>query len=235
MSSAQPEGAYVRVVEPHEYPVAIRILTHAFAHDPAMNWYGSVKELVPAPDEQDYSKTVKRTLKRLYTFQNMLLRGTVLQGGIVTVAVIPNGPNEIIIGVALWLKPGQSWDFPLLVTLRSGILKVLRGWGLNGVRRLSFEFTPAVEKSLDKAFKSRSLERLDSWHLLSLAVDPSHEGKGICGLMMRDGRDIYAHYGFKIDGEHCFGKGSVDADGIAAKGTAATGYPEWIMTKWDYS
>ncbi len=61
-------------------------------------------------------------------------------------------------------------------------------------------------------------------------------------------RDIYAHFGFEvefiqslfaqvclshaqIDEEHLFGKGRVDRQGLAAKGTAATGYPEWVMTK----
>lgn len=64
-------------------------------------------------------------------------------------------------------------------------------------------------------------------------------------------RDIYAHYGFEVrlldllyrpyqvtiypcgqvDEERQFGRGAVDARGIAAKGSAATGYPEWIMTK----
>ncbi len=55
-----------------------------------------------------------------------------------------------------------------------------------------------------KSFKAHNMERLDSWHLLEIVVDPAHEGKGIvacrffafyqgstftglCGLMMRDG------------------------------------------------
>ena len=41
-----------------------------------------------------------------------------------------------------------------------------------------FEFGPAVEKTLEHAFKSRGLDRLDSWHLLELVTDPAHEGKG---------------------------------------------------------
>ena len=35
----------------------------------------------------------------------------------------------------------------------------------------------------------------------------------------------------KVDEEHCFGRGSVDVNGLCAKNEAATGYPEWIMTK----
>ena len=71
----------------------------------------------------------------------------------------------------------------------------------------------------------------------------------MCGLLMRDGfarssprpihleanlprpRDIYLHFGFEIDEEHWFGQGSVDERGLRARGKAATGYPEWVMTK----
>ena len=35
----------------------------------------------------------------------------------------------------------------------------------------------------------------------------------------------------QIDEEHTFGRGAVNADGIPAKGDAATGISEWIMTK----
>jgi hypothetical protein len=35
----------------------------------------------------------------------------------------------------------------------------------------------------------------------------------------------------QIDEEHEFGKGKVDVNGLAARGTMATGFPEWVMTK----
>ncbi len=35
----------------------------------------------------------------------------------------------------------------------------------------------------------------------------------------------------QIDEEHQFGVGAVDERGVKAKGKAATGYPEWVMTK----
>lgn len=63
-------------------------------------------------------------------------------------------------------------------------------------------------------------------------------------------RDIYARYGFEvyavrstlrqthltegvmqIDEEHCFGRGTVDSNGLTAYKNERTGYPEWIMTK----
>ncbi|KAK7049969.1 hypothetical protein VNI00_005400 [Paramarasmius palmivorus] len=257
--NARLGGPYVRVAEPRDYPEAIRVLTRAFSRDPSMNWFGGVKQMVPAYKDQHNYDThtgyTKRTLRNLHTFQSILVRSAILQGGFLTLAIVPDGDSERIAGVTIWLKPGQSWDFPLSVSLRAGGLKVLRGWGLNGLKRLTLEFTPTVNRSLDKSFKLRSLDRLDSWHLLSTVVDPAHEGKGLCSLMVKDGftrasrtgkpihleattprsRDIYAHFGFEIDEEHRFGKGSVDNNGIAAKGEAATGYPEWVMTKWNYS
>lgn len=35
----------------------------------------------------------------------------------------------------------------------------------------------------------------------------------------------------QVDEEHHFGEGAVDALGVAAKGSAATGCSEWFMTK----
>lgn len=112
-----------------------------------------------------------------------------------------------------------------------------------------WDFSPAVERTLEKAFKARGLDRLDSWHLFEMVVDPSHQGRGYSSLLMEEGfrrtspkpvhleattaknRDIYAHFGFEVDEEHQFGVGAVDKDGIRARGKAATGYPEWVMTK----
>ena len=45
-------------------------------------------------------------------------------------------------------------------------------------QRVIFVFSPAVEKTLEHAFKSRGLDRLDSWHLLEIATDPIYEGRG---------------------------------------------------------
>ena len=43
------------------------------------------------------------------------------------------------------------------------------------------DFTPAVEHALETAFKSRGLDRLDSWYLFEMVVDPNHQGKGQYG------------------------------------------------------
>ncbi|KDR82723.1 hypothetical protein GALMADRAFT_238226 [Galerina marginata CBS 339.88] len=265
-------GAYVRIAEPHEYSEAAWILTRGFAQDPCMNWFGSVKTMIPAyrdiPDYDAHPAAAKRALKNLHIFQTALTQATILSGGFITVAVIPNSnedatqeagtasgaaPGEIIAGATLWLRPGQPLDFPLSTIIRSGIWRVLRGWGLTGVKRVLLDFSPQVEKTLEKGFKARNLDRLDSWHLLEMSVDPQYQDKGLGSLMMKDGfertspkpvhleattaksRDIYAHYGFEIDEEHSFGRSAVNEQGLAVDSKdAAMGYPEWIMTKWNY-
>ncbi|KAK0193529.1 hypothetical protein F5146DRAFT_1031105 [Armillaria mellea] len=151
------------------------------------------------------------------------------------------------------MTPGKTYDLPFTTLIKSGAFLVLMGWGIRGAqggfssgsngRRVFVDFTPHVEESLHKSFKSRNLDRLDSWHLLEIVVDPDWEGKGFCSLLMKDGfsraspkpihleattprsKDIYIYHGFEIGSEHAFGKGQVDEAGHAAKGAEATGYP----------
>ncbi|KAI0706767.1 hypothetical protein C8T65DRAFT_727857 [Cerioporus squamosus] len=248
---------------PSEYPAVTRVLTRAFAKDPAMNWYGGVTELVEDIDSP--TPKARRSMRNLSLFQEALVRATVLVNGVVTVVVIPrtddkdearastrkrkDSSKEEIVAVCLWLPPGKTLDMGPITVLRSGVLNVLRGWGFRGVKRVLFEFSPTVEHSLKKSFKARGLDRRDSWHLLQVVVDPNHQKKGFSSMLMEEGfrraspkpihleattaasRDIYARYNFEIDEEHRFGVGQVDKNGIKAKGEAATGFPEWIMTK----
>ncbi|GJJ16052.1 hypothetical protein Clacol_010331 [Clathrus columnatus] len=251
--------AYVRIAEPHEYTKAAWILTRSFARDPRMNWFGGVQKLIPSykelPNYESHPVSAKRTLKNLFVFQKALVKATILSGGFITLAVIPpqGEEDEILAATTLWLKPGQSLDFSLLMIAKSRMWKVFSGWGREGFKRVLQNFSPAFKQSWEKGSKTgHSLDRLDSWHLLEMATDPPFEGRGLCSLMMKDGfertsseskpirlkattprtRDIYTHFGFKIDEEHCFGKGLVDVNGLVAKEAAtATGYREWIMTK----
>ncbi|KAI1783887.1 hypothetical protein LXA43DRAFT_292401 [Ganoderma leucocontextum] len=252
-SRRHPE-ARVRDALPEELPDVARVLTRAFVNDPAMNWYGCVPELVkdldnPTPSEQ-------KTIRNLNWFQTALTKSTFIVGGFVDVVVVPapaesqDGKEEIV-AVAVWLPPGVTLDLPPMTFLRAGILKVIRGWGLTGAKRVLLDFTPAIEGTLEKAFKAHGLDRMDSWHLFEMVVDPAHQGKGYATLLMEAGfrrttpkpahleatksstRDIYAHFGFEVNEEHQFGVRAVDKNGIKAHGDAATGYPEWVMTKWE--
>ena len=46
------------------------------------------------------------------------------------------------------------------------------------MQRIARVFTPHVDAVLDSAFKSRHLDRQDSWHLLEIVTDPDEERKG---------------------------------------------------------
>ena len=190
-----------------------------------MNWYGCLPKMVDDIDSP--SPVDKRSMRNLTWFQAALVKATVLVDGFVTVAVIPRELNEgadktatpdeqqedrngresdeDIVGVALWLPPGKTLDMGPITMLRSGIFKVLFGWGLTGVKvwslflrssaaltpavllsqRVLFDFSPAVEHSLEKSFKARGLDRLDSWHLLEMVVDPAHQKQGLPTFLPR--------------------------------------------------
>ena len=45
------------------------------------------------------------------------------------------------------------------------------------------DFNPAVEKTLTREFKSRNMDRLDTWHAWAIAVDPGHQGFGRTPLL----------------------------------------------------
>ena len=52
--------AYVRIAKPGEYDEAAWVLARAYTHDPALNWFGSVKELFPAEHKLDDFKSVPK-------------------------------------------------------------------------------------------------------------------------------------------------------------------------------
>ncbi|PIL32200.1 hypothetical protein GSI_05445 [Ganoderma sinense ZZ0214-1] len=253
--SGRHPDARVRAALPNELEDVARVLTRAFVNDPAMNWFGGVKELVKDLDNPG-TRSEQKTVRNQLWFQRAAVKTTFLINGFVDVVVIPGSSEcqdgkEEIVAVAIWFPPGESLDLPPMTFVRAGLLKVICGWGLTSSKRMLVDFTPAVERSLAKSFKARGLDRQDSWYLFEIVVDPVHQGKGYTTMLMDAGfqrttpnpvhleatkartRDIYAHYGFEVDEEHYFGVGTVDKNGLKTRGDAATGYPEWIlMTKW---
>ncbi|KAM5544640.1 hypothetical protein V8D89_001538 [Ganoderma adspersum] len=248
-SSRHPE-ARVRAALPTELEDVARVLTRAFVNDPAMNWFGGVKELVKDLDNPG-TASEQKTVRNQNWFQRAAVKATFLINGFVDVVVIPGSSGkEEIVAAAIWFPPGESLDLPPATFVRTGMLKVIWGWGLTSTKRMLVDFTPTIERALAKAFEARGLDRQDSWYLFEIVVDPVHQGKGYTTMLMDAGfkrtapkpvhleatkartRDIYAHYGFEVDEEHHFGVGTVDKNGLKARGDAATGYPEWVMTKW---
>lgn len=169
---------------------------------------GLVPAFEDEPDYEAHTAAAKRTLDNLLVFQRAVSKATVLSGGFILVAVIPKeqrigkasteeSSGETIAGVSLWLRPGQPMKLPLTTIVRSGVWKVLHRWGLVGVKvpaflilvclslileatnqRVVIDLSSAVERSLHKGFKARNMDRLDSWHLLAVTVDPPYQGKG---------------------------------------------------------
>lgn len=113
-----------------------------------MNWYGCVPELVP--DCESQTPSAQRSMRNLSWFQSAILKSTVLVKGLVTIVVVPSVEDgedaeqelnrdtvearEEVVAVALWLPPGKTLDMGPVTFLRSGIMKVIQGWGLTGAK-----------------------------------------------------------------------------------------------------
>ncbi|KAI0272705.1 hypothetical protein BC834DRAFT_858044 [Gloeopeniophorella convolvens] len=248
---APASSGYVRPIKPNEVQALADVWTRAFARDPSMNWFGGVRALVPHHSASDAGS--RRTLAGLGHFQLTILKMGCLTGTI-TVLVERTGEGEgeeRVVGGAMWLPPGTSMDPTPLTFVRISPWRAVWAWGLGGMKRMLLDFTPGVEKTLKELCKARERKLADGWQLFEIAVDPEHEGKGYCSMLMRDGferaagaavhleattpksRDIYAHLGFEIGKEQRFGVGSVDEMGVVARGEAAVGWPVWVMSKWE--
>ena len=57
------------------------------------------------------------------------------------------------------------------------------------------DWTPVVEREKADAFKARGLDLKDSWHLLTVVVDPRHQRKGQFGLSYRYRYSCWLHSG----------------------------------------
>lgn len=138
--SGRHPDARVRAALPSELPDVARVLTRAFVNDPAMNWFGGVKELVRDLDNPA-TPSEQKTVRNQNWFQTAAVKATFLVNGFVDVVVIPaadpsEGNNrtgkEEIVAVGIWFPPGASLDLPPVTFIRAGLLKVIRGWGLAG-------------------------------------------------------------------------------------------------------
>ena len=153
--SGRHPDARVRAALPTELEDVARVLTRAFVNDPAMNWFGGVTE--PVTDIDAPTPAAERSMRNLARLQDALVRAVWLVNGVVAVAVAPQSKadttgveqkdaegekmaagveraKEEVVGVALWLPPGQTLDMSLLTFLRAGIVRVLFGLGPFGVK-----------------------------------------------------------------------------------------------------
>ncbi|KAM5544636.1 hypothetical protein V8D89_001534 [Ganoderma adspersum] len=260
-------NAYVRVAKVPELPAVADVLTRAFLNDPTMCYYGCVPALVadplnPTPEDQE-------TIRGLHIFQSAVMaRAPLLVGGNVDVVVIPiarssasskgtaspeQEAEEEIVAVALWLPPRVTLDLKQAREARARAEpgskpKVGLTWGPTGKKRLA-EYAPFAEGVLAREFAARARDRLNSWHVFAIAVDPAHQGSGYSSMLFAEGfrraspkpihltaskpqnKNIYEHFGFELVEAFTVGAGEVDANGLEAQGEAATGLQEFVMIK----
>ncbi|KIY64125.1 hypothetical protein CYLTODRAFT_493392 [Cylindrobasidium torrendii FP15055 ss-10] len=240
----------VREIQPSEIETVIEVLTRAFATDACYNYWGNVKPSSAITDLSNLTPASKRTYKGLRAYHNTIVRSSVAVGALILVAV--DDDTKEIKGAAIWNGPGVgTTDFPVGVLLKNGVFKTLNTWGVGALKKIFVEFTPAAEKVHKRVFKEKGLDPENSWHLVAVGVDPSAQGQGIGprltipDVVMAKGkplhlestskrsRDLYIRLGYELHEELVFGKGKINANGIAAKGPEATGYSHWVLTKWD--
>jgi hypothetical protein len=140
-NSTTSTTTYVRQAKPNEIPANAAIYERAFARDPVTNWLGRVSTLVPHYTAND--KRSRRTLSALHSFHLLVTKMTQIRGLVVVVVERDRrdgrpGPEdsekEKVVGGALWLPPGKKIDPSLLTLLRISPWKVIRRWGLVGVK-----------------------------------------------------------------------------------------------------
>ncbi len=118
--------------------------------------------------------------------------------------------NQGLHGSAIWMKPGKCY-LSTMDMIRCGLpfLPLKLGWS-------AFKkFMHWIEVAEDK---HRHYMEGDHWYLLSLAVDPSHQGKGLGSALIREvtlradeqrlpcylessttrSRDLYQRHGFQV-------------------------------------
>lgn len=96
-------SATVRVDTKEDTDAATTVLTRTFINDFAMNLYGCIKKRNASTDIDSRDPGVQRTVKNLWRSQRCLMIMTMLVGGVVTLAVVPqgDGKGEKVVGVAV--------------------------------------------------------------------------------------------------------------------------------------
>ncbi|KIJ53372.1 hypothetical protein M422DRAFT_222715 [Sphaerobolus stellatus SS14] len=244
--SRNPKAA-VRVAGPEDLDNIVKLGTEAFLHDALMNYFGSLRELLP----KDTESLGKENLQK---FQYFILTSAILSGGRVTVAVIPDEDGkEKIASAAIWLPPNkrvtlwQPWKL-----IQSGVVALIKAWGLfKTVKRLGIEFSDGSHNGQKVGFKQKGIAGSvdNSWYLLLVMTDPEHQNQGLMGMLVREAyknapedifsldatsaksRDQYTHLGFEVIKPLVFGKGIVNAEGLEAAGENAIGVTCYSMIK----
>ncbi|KAK7456495.1 hypothetical protein VKT23_010745 [Stygiomarasmius scandens] len=182
-----------REVSMDEVDTVSWVLSKGFLDDRVMNYFGGV-EASPTTRESREGMTI-------YLFYRFLLKVALSQGGRLVVATtkekelddprskLKNG--ETIAGIACWYPPHKRlpvFNIPLM--LRCGIWKVLKRWGVQGLRRAAVQYSDLTEKTHAGTFKARAkaqkgkgvkaLTPEDAWYLQVVMTVKEFEGQGVC-------------------------------------------------------
>ncbi|KAF8651080.1 hypothetical protein AX16_004942 [Volvariella volvacea WC 439] len=249
--------AIVRQAKLEEFGIIAEFARRAFIHDPVMNYFGSVKQLLDPNQDSPGSRHLEKFLR-------FLLTACSISGGRITVAVktMESGTEEAelqerLVGAAFWMPPNKRvspWKVRKLI--RSGIIDAVRSWGFTGFKRTAVEYMEKCDHVFLEEWKTRGLKYSPnkSWYLQSLMVDPNFQGQGLMPLLIREAyefagvgtpfileattvksRCLYARLGFEDMPLINLGVGAVDSRGIPAKGQEATGVDVYPMVNWNGS
>ncbi|KAF2757159.1 hypothetical protein EJ05DRAFT_477377 [Pseudovirgaria hyperparasitica] len=130
------------------------------------------------------------------------------------------------------MPPGSSLDGPLTV-IRAGFLSVLWHAGLDGAKRMLWEYTPILD-----AVKARALGKEDYFYVFFVGTLEEHRGKGLAAAQMRRVQTVareagkpvwleattkkscmlYRKLGWQVTEEVILGKNVVDTQGFQKDG-----------------
>ncbi|KAJ2920722.1 hypothetical protein H1R20_g5160, partial [Candolleomyces eurysporus] len=234
MASTQPKPYLREAKFPQDFDEILEVSRRAFQTDPPFLFCSNVKE-VP-----ETGLLKEEDNKRLVIFLAFFLRCCVDIKARITVVVYPEeGGKERIAAAACWMPPKKriaSYQVGRLI--RGGVTGLFKAWGPTGIHRMTTQYTDISHKSLQKVLKKRVD---DTWYLNMVMTHPDYQGRGCLSMIVREqfklvpeatycleastpkSRNQYAHFGFEVHGAFTLGKGKVGADGLPAKGAAATG------------
>ncbi|TFY82154.1 hypothetical protein EWM64_g1852 [Hericium alpestre] len=225
ISPTPAPAPYVRDEGRDELDTLANLARRSFINDPAFNYGANLKQ--PLSNDVDNSK--RRTLE---AFHRMLFQMAFCLEARVMVVAVPEagGENdtsrktkERLAAACIWMPPGKrvGLQHPMFL-LHSDVLRVIRGWGINFLMRLGFEYPGVAEKAWKSIWKEQKIK--------------DDQGKGYLFLMMREmfqkmseetltldasnpkARDQYAHLGFRLEKPFTIGKGKATAIGFRGKG-----------------
>lgn len=251
VANADTNTTYVRLATPADYDSILDIGVAAFAHDPIMLFWGSVKRLDP---DTDTGLSLKDA-KSLRSFISFVMRSCVSRKGRVLVVVKPAAESlkEEIASAVFWFPPGKRLgQHQLIRAYLDGGLDVIMNWGLGFLSRTGSQYMDPVHKIFEKSFKDRKVKRSpdDTWYMGMVFTHPRFQGQGCLSLLMKEqlqhdptstyivegttekSSNQYARYGFELQETFCVGRGKIGADGLPAEGDRATGAKVYPMIKW---